>query len=537
MEKKKYYISGMLYLVLLLGMGACREAAEVPDRDRPPLEGITALPLLPADANTGEIRADPSVEYQVMENFGASDCWTVQMVGQWPEEKKEQMARWLFSMDTLDSGQPAGIGLSAWRFNIGAGSAEQGEASQIGDPLRRATCFMSADGSYDWNKQPGQQWFLRTAHEHGVPTLIGFSNSPPVHFTRNGLAHGDSKEKSNLSHDQSEAFAAFLATVAEGLKRETGIELDYISPVNEPQWDWTDGGQEGCHMTNLQVRDVTRFLDSELEKRPALETRILLAEAGEWDYLFEKGEVNGDQIDYFFGGERNPLHLTTRMEYAISAHSYYTTHPHVTLVQTRQQAWNKASEYPGLRLWSTEYCPLGNADLQQLGWSGWRKDLGMDVALHMGRILHHDLVDARVSAWQWWLGISSYDYPDGLIYVNGNEEDGTFTDSRIMWTLGNYSRFIRPGARRIRAESEWKELLVTAFIDRERATFTVVMLNTSKEELPAHVQLPGLEGLVFKPYISSDAVGHKLAPLEEISSDQKFEIPARSAITFVARIP
>jgi len=104
---------------------------------------------------------------------------------------------------------------------------------------------MSADGSYDWNKQPGQQWFLRTAHEHGVPTLIGFSNSPPVHFTRNGLAHGDSKEKSNLSHDQSEAFAAFLATVAEGLKRETGIELDYISPVNEPQWDWTDGGQEG----------------------------------------------------------------------------------------------------------------------------------------------------------------------------------------------------------------------------------------------------------------------------------------------------
>ena len=34
-----------------------------------------------------------------------------------------------------------------------AGSAEQGEASQIASPWMRAECFLQADGNYNWNKQ------------------------------------------------------------------------------------------------------------------------------------------------------------------------------------------------------------------------------------------------------------------------------------------------------------------------------------------------------------------------------------------------
>ena len=68
---------------------------------------------------------------QTMEHFGASDCWSMQHVGRWNERVQQQVADWLFSTENDSSGKPKGIGLSLWRFNVGAGSAEQGEESQI----------------------------------------------------------------------------------------------------------------------------------------------------------------------------------------------------------------------------------------------------------------------------------------------------------------------------------------------------------------------------------------------------------------------
>lgn len=71
---------------------------------------------------------------QTMDYFGASDAWSMQFIGLWPQEKRERIADWLFSTENDADGKPKGIGLSLWRFNVGAGSAEQGEASQIASP-------------------------------------------------------------------------------------------------------------------------------------------------------------------------------------------------------------------------------------------------------------------------------------------------------------------------------------------------------------------------------------------------------------------
>jgi hypothetical protein len=72
------------------------------------------------------------------------------------------------------SGQPKGIGLSLWRFNIGAGTAEQGAASGIKDEWRRAESFLNNDGTYNWDKQAGQVWFLKAAKERGVNEFLAF---------------------------------------------------------------------------------------------------------------------------------------------------------------------------------------------------------------------------------------------------------------------------------------------------------------------------------------------------------------------------
>lgn len=108
--------------------------------------------------------------------------------GLWPEYKRNYVADKLFSLKTDTKGNPVGIGLSIWRFNVGVGSIEQGDKSMIKNVPRRTECFLLPDGTYDWTKQQGQQVFLKLAKERGVPHFVAFLNSPPVYFTKNGLA-------------------------------------------------------------------------------------------------------------------------------------------------------------------------------------------------------------------------------------------------------------------------------------------------------------------------------------------------------------
>lgn len=56
---------------------------------------------------------------QTMDYFGASDAWSMQFIGLWPQEKQNQIADWLFSTENDENGKPKGIGLSLWRFNVG----------------------------------------------------------------------------------------------------------------------------------------------------------------------------------------------------------------------------------------------------------------------------------------------------------------------------------------------------------------------------------------------------------------------------------
>src|SRR5262249_13559904 len=91
------------------------------------------------------IRVDPQVAYQTMDGFGASDAWQCAIIGRnWPEEKRERIADLLLSREVDAQGNPRGIGLSIWRFNVGAGTAEQGDASGIRNAWRRAERFQRA---------------------------------------------------------------------------------------------------------------------------------------------------------------------------------------------------------------------------------------------------------------------------------------------------------------------------------------------------------------------------------------------------------
>lgn len=483
------------------------------------------------------VRIDATKTYQTIANFAASDAWAGQFVGTWPTAKKEAIADLLFSTEASPGGQPKGIGLSLWRVNLGAGSTEQGEASGIKDEWRRAESFLTPAGTYDWNRLAGQRWFMAAAKKRGVTQFLAFLNSPPVSLTRNGKAYATAKQP-NLAPEKFGALADYCARIIEGVRQKTGITFAYLSPVNEPQWDWSDGGQEGTPFQNTDIAGISKALSAGLVKAK-LPTQILLTEAGKLDYLFSAADKpgQGDQITAFFGDKAAPTYVggLPRVAPIIAGHSYFTTSPQTQAVATRQQVAAKVASVPKLVYWQSEYCILGD-NAGEI--NGGPRDLGMAPALYLARAIHHDLAVANAAAWQWWLAISPYDYKDGLVYVDKNKTDGAFYPSKMLWALGNYSRFVRPGAVRVAAEAAATAAgaspLVSAYRSADGKQLVTVIINDADAPASLRLVLAGRKLGASQPYATSAAGG--LRPGAAVLAGQPLPVAPRSITTVVSAL-
>lgn len=475
-----------------------------------------------------------SKTYQHIDNFGASDAWSCQFIGEWPETKKDKIADLLFSGDTLANGSPKGIALSLWRFNIGAGSAEQGDQSGIKEEWRRAESFLNRYGSYNWQKQAGQVWFLKAAKARGVNQFLGFINSPPVEFTINGKAYA-SGGKTNIAADQYTAFANYISKVIKGVERVSKVKFTYISPVNEPQWDWSDGGQEGCPYNNAEIAGLARSFNA-VFARDHIESRILLAEAGSINYLLKAADKPGkdNQVnDFFKPGLPNYIGNLQSVSKIVAGHSYYTTSPMASAIQTRGVLSDTVATIPGLNFWQSEYCILGD-NAGEI--NGKKRDLGMDASLYLANVIHTDLTSANAVAWQWWTAISAYDYKDGLIYVDKDKTDGNYYVSKMLWVLGNYSRFIRPGAIRVDAvvtnqQALNKPLLVSAF--KNGKNFTAVIINNNTDKVWVNLNTGAAKLELARSYTTSSTAELKA---EKINSAKNLILIAPGSVTTLTGI-
>ncbi|MCH7401872.1 glycoside hydrolase [Belliella kenyensis] len=486
--------------------------------------------------NVVKLNLEPNETFQQIDHFGASDAWSGQFVGAWSDAKKNAIADLLFSQEIDAQGNPKGIGLSLWRFNLGAGSAAQGSDSGIGDEWRRASSVMDAQGQFSPERQAAQLWLAQAAKERSVDHLLVFLNSPPVWLTRNGKAFASNANESNLASEQYDAFGEYMAKAIQGIEQE-GLKVDYISPINEPQWDWIDGGQEGTPFWNHEIAGIVRALDKKLEEN-GLSTKIDIAESGQIEYLYEVHNRPGrsNQIaDFFTPGSDNYIADLKHLSNNISGHSYFTTSPFQMAVSKRNQLAQAMSSVPGLKYWMSEYCILGDNDGEIQG-NG--KDLGITPALYMARVIHNDLTIAQASAWHWWIGISPYDYKDGLVYISKSKTDGTYETSKMLWALGNYSKFIRPGFVRVgltieQQQAQDQNLLCSAYKNPQTGELVIVAINSSTNEVNIELPLSG-------DYSNSELQGyltdheHDLASYEIIAGEP-IKLPARSILTLITQ--
>lgn len=490
-------------------------------------------------AQTLKVEINKNNVFQTIDGFGASDAWRCQFVGQnWPNEKREKIAELLFSKEFDENGNPKGIGISLWRFYIGAGTAEQGEDSGIKNEWRRGESFVNAEGYYNWSKQAGQQWFLKKAKSYGVDKFLAFSISAPVQWTKNGKGfNGDNKDgEINLKPEYFDDYAQFMVEFLRHFKSEN-INFDYISPVNEPQWDWNTKTQEGTPATNENILKLSQLINTGIEKSN-LSTKIVLAEAADlrWLYSNHGKPERGNQINYFFSENKQVKNL----EHTISGHSYFTTWPVDSLITVRQKLNKKLIEHK-LDYWQSEFCILEKSD--DIG-GGNKRDLGMNTALYVARVIHADLTLANAKSWQWWTALTIADFKDGLIYIDtGNKKDlynqeslktnGVFYDSKLLWVLGNYSRFIRPEMKRIEVkiigsealDKQYKDVMISAYKNEKSSELVIVAINYSDRD-----KVINLSGFAPKNmYVTSKEKSLEVVKL----NDQNVVIEARSVSTIV----
>jgi len=275
-----------------------------------------------------------------------------------------------------------------------------------------------------------------------------------------------------------------------------------------------------------------RKIDGKISEKN-LNTKLMIPEAAQIDYLYQsktnRTQVGQDnQIDAFFDSNSpNFIGNLRSIEKIICGHSYFTTSPSLELMKRRMDLSEKIKTH-NLNYWQSEYCILGD-NAGEINGSGM--DLGMKTALYLAKVIHADLTYANASAWHWWLSVSANDYKDGLIYFsnkgnlgeNDNQKfDADILVSKLLWTLGNFSRFVRPNMKRIKIDFENKAVLASAFKGKNQVV--MVLVNSSENQT---IELPK----IWKRQKIESFVTSKDLDLKNIKTSSRNQVLIKESVT------
>ena len=447
---------------------------------------------------------DESVTHQTLESFGTSGAWWSQYVGLWSDKYLNTMRTNRSRIATLLYDQKYGIGLTGYRYNLGAGSADSG-LGNYWDPNRRAQSFEVAPGEYDWSKDEGAQWFLKEVVKLGATEVTLFFNSPLERLTISGTAQVTKGMNKNIEPENYAAWAVYACDVTEYFISQ-GIPVKFLSPINEPQWAWDDG-QEGCHYEPSQIAGVYLAFLEEMQKRPALAgVELSGPESGEW---------GGQTIQYVNAMLENE---TLREHFkAIDCHSYWSN----TQSKHAFKSWI-SKNHPDMKLRMSEWCEMVNGT-----------DLTMDSAIHLAQCVQEDLTVLDAVAWCTWVGVSPGGYRDGLIHAFESDVNGkSIVPLKRLWAYGNYTRFIRPGFVRVDTDGAGSVFPVAFKGERDgKQQLVIVLINEKDTE-----QSVTLEG-DFTAYASMEihetSTSRDLARTYTGAVNPEVIVPSQSVITIV----
>jgi glucosylceramidase len=267
-----------------------------------------------------------------------------------------------------------------------------------------------------------------------------------------------------------------------------GVHVDYLAPFNEPLSSYSKNTFES-------ERDIIRDHLGPLLAREHVTTHLMAGEA--WTRAW--------------AGQYLPVVLDDPGAagfVAVAAYHGYDFWLAGATGSGYDQIAQLHQSHPGVPLWMTELCC-------EFG----LPSLSFEEGVQWAQILMSD-VEAGASAWVYWnmildenggpwLVSSIHDDRDGnaqnaLVQINRATHEVTF--SGLYYFLAHFSKFVRPGAQRIRATlaGAATDTRALAFrnANKEGGTFVLELLNPSGEDRPIRVQAAGRELDLTLPAVS-----------------------------------
>ena len=486
-------------------------------------------------------KIDASKTYQTIEGFGASACWWAQRAGGW--ENTEDILKYLYSPKD-------GIGLNIYRYNIGTGSRSD---EKLGNFWSRTDGFLTNVDfekktlTYDFTRDAEAQNCLKIAKKLAGDNLkvCLFSNSPPVQLTKNNKAYCSNNEifneetqryenwgywwyQSNLEEKNYKLYAQFECDVADYFVSQ-GYNVFDVSPVNEPQFEWAcnrDGyaGQEGSHYKPEELKKLYSEMAKAAYGKPY---KISMFEGGAAEGIDDNGN-NTHFVNYV--NEILSDSLNKRYYKSISCHSYWAD------AHGKQQCREYVDSIDSsIEIACTEYCQMYNdtntgvyetcKNLSGEALNGYTIDFGVQMA----RVINEDLTILNATQWNWWTGASGGIYPDGLVYIN-NDNHSDIKLTKRLWCLGNYSKFIKEGAKRVDITTAQTDLLSSAFKNPD-GSLVIVYVNQTDSKKTVNINAAGYSK--FKLYQTTATDDLKLKNSGNFYMSTSLDIPAQSVVSVI----
>lgn len=377
-----------------------------------------------ADTTTTKIRFDKISVEQEITGWGTSGCWWAQKLGEC--ESAEEVTKLLFSEE--------GLGLNIYRYNIGGGSKDDPD-ERIWDAKnssRAAESFLvwdeeAQDWVYDWSKDAAAQKILDMVLSYGcVDTVVMFANSPHYSMCVSGHASGGLEPaQSNLKKECYQDFVDYFLDITQYFI-DKGVPVKYISPINEPQWDWGGEwvGQEGCHYEIDEAVEVIRLFALAIKER-GMDVKLSVLESGQvGDHAMECLEKLYADADI-----RDVLGT-----YAY--HSYWTDRNFVL-----KDAFGKYidKKFPAVEKEMSEWCELPCSHTID----------DITAGLIMARTIGEDVSLSNANSWSTWVGVNEGgDYADSMIAVEWWDYNN-YKISKRYYAMGHYSKFIPVGSHSV----------------------------------------------------------------------------------------
>ncbi|KAL9086673.1 MAG: hypothetical protein Q9165_006992 [Trypethelium subeluteriae] len=372
------------------------------------------------------------------------------------------------------------------------------------------------------------------AQAAGVPLITFFINAAPSNISDNGAACGW-----NLTAAKTPAFANYIDTVLSHWTSQ-GINISYISPMNEPDNNRADCGQEGMAVSPDLRAQAFQAIKSALSNSTASKVGII-------------GDETSQITTQAFSEYPDWLPSAATYLSNIAVHNYDYPDDQ-SLSQYYDLVLNLTNDAPP-PVKFTETCCSTNAGSGSSVF-GAQYDPTMTNALIVARYVWQFLTIVQAQSFDWWTAVTNLPcsptvnascatainetagYNSGLIYIDGDynqTQDYNLYLTKRAFMLKHFSYFHRPGAVRYDVAQDQLPDGVNALATNSAngSSWSVLFLNNQTSSYNLTLQSPG-NGTVLETAVKTTPEDDWtiVNPLPIVTNGSvAFELPAQSLWT------